>query len=209
MTICANLVDVKMSSPQTDTYHHGDLRRALIDEAGKALEGGGVDAISLRGLARVLGVSHAAPGHHFSDRNELLSELAADGYAGLADALSAAMDGRPPSTWLARTGEAYIRFALANPQRYRMMFASRLMTGDCPERLSAESRRAYMLLLKAAHRQEPQGDESDYRLKTPELTAWSLVHGSVMLWLDGQLGPDVDENAFLELSTEMLSEAFA
>lgn len=209
MTLCGNLVDVKMPPTQTDTYHHGDLRRALIDEAGKTLERDGVDAISFRGLARVLGVSHAAPGHHFSNRNELLSELAADGYAWLADALSHSMQGQPPSKWLERTGEAYIRFALANPERYRMMFASRLMNEDCPERLSHESTRAYMLLLEAAYQRKPDGSESDYRLQTPELAAWSLVHGSVMLWLDGQLGPDVDEAGFLDLSTEMLSKTFA
>lgn len=213
MTICANLVNVKMTQAptqtQTDTYHHGDLRRALIDQAGKTLEQDGAGAITFRGLARALGVSHAAPGHHFSDRNELLSELAADGYAGLGDALAAAMEGQPPNTWLERTGEAYVRFALANPERYRMMFASRLMAGVCPDRLRAESSQAYLLLLKAAYQKEPEADPATYRLQTPELAAWSLVHGSVMLWLDGQLGPELDEATFLRLTREMLSRAFA
>lgn len=209
MTICDNLGNVKMTRAQTDTYHHGDLRRALIDEAGKTLEKAGVDAISFRGLARALGVSHAAPGHHFADRNELLSELAADGYSGLADALESAMDGQAPDTWLERTGAAYVRFALANPERYRMMFASRLMTEDCPDRLRVESSRAYLLLLQAAYGGVPDIDPADYRLQTAELRAWSLVHGAVMLWLDGQLGPDVDEAAFLTLAEEMLSQTFA
>ena len=201
-----------MSPPEktaTETYHHGNLRQAIIDEAAKTLERQGMDAISFRGLARSLGVSHAAPSHHFSDRNELLAELAADGYAGLADALAAAMQDAAPAAWLKRTGEAYVGFALANPERYRMMFASRLMTEECPERLLVQSRNAYMLLLQAAYQKEPEGDDSDYRLQAPELTAWSLVHGSVMLWLDGQLGPDVDEATFLELTTEMLSTVFA
>lgn len=208
MTLCANLVVVKMPS-QTDTYHHGDLRRALIEKAGETLERDGVDAISFRALARTLGVSHAAPGHHFSDRNELLAELAADGYAGLANALADAMEGQAPGTWLQRTGEAYVMFALANPERYRMMFASRLMAGECPERLSDESRRAYLLLLTAAYQRPPDGDEAGYRLGTPELTAWALVHGSVMLWLDGQLGSELDRAAFLDLTTKMLSDVFA
>ncbi|HEX6286595.1 MAG TPA: WHG domain-containing protein [Acidimicrobiia bacterium] len=198
-----------MSPAQTDTYHHGDLRRALIDEAGKTLEKAGVDAISFRGLARALGVSHAAPGHHFADRNELLSELAADGYSGLAHALEAAMQDHSPDTWLERTGMAYVRFALNNPERYRMMFASRLMTEDCPDRLRVESSRAYLLLLEAAYGGVPEIDPAVYRLQTAELRAWSLVHGAVMLWLDGQLGPDVDEATFLTLTEEMLSETFA
>jgi len=209
MTICGNLVAVKMVRAQTDKYHHGDLRRALIEEAARTLERDGVDAVSFRALARALDVSHAAPGHHFTDRNELLSELAADGYAGLADALSTAMADHPPGSWLERTGQAYVRFAVANPERYRMMFASRLMTGDCPDRLRAESSRAYLLLLRAAYEREPEVDPVAYRLQAPELRAWSLVHGSVMLWLDGQLGPNVDEATFIQLTTEMLSEAFA
>ena len=198
-----------MPRSRTDTYHHGDLRQALIDEAGTTLEQAGVDAISFRALARALGVSHAAPGHHFSDRNELLSELAADGYSGLADALAAAMEGQSPDTWLHRTGVAYVSFALANPERYRMMFASRLMSEDCPDRLRVESSRAYLLLLQAAYRGVPEVEPADYRLDTPELRAWSIVHGAVMLWLDGQLGPKVDEATFLQLAEDMLSETFA
>lgn len=211
MKVRANLDIVKMTAPKgvTDTYHHGNLRQALIDEAGKVLEHRGVEAISLRGLARALGVSHAAPNHHFSDRHELLAELAADGYRGLADAMSEAMDGEDPGDWLRRAGEAYIRFGLANPQRYRMMFASQLMTGECPDRLLAESSRAYLLLLRAAYGEKPEVDPAEYRIATTELAAWSMVHGSVMLWLDGQLGPSLDESTFLELTDRMLIERLA
>lgn len=197
------------SPTATETYHHGNLRQALLDEAGKVLEHGGVEAISLRGLARALGVSHAAPSHHFADRHELLAELAADGYRGLADAMADAMDGREPDDWLRRSGEAYVRFGLANPQRYRMMFASQLMTGDCPDRLLAESSRAYLLLLRAAYGEDPTVDPSEYRVATLELAAWSMVHGAVMLWLDGRFGSSVDEPTFLDLTDRMLAERLA
>jgi AcrR family transcriptional regulator len=102
---------------QQNTYPHGDLRRALIEEAGEVLESEGAAAISLRRLARSIGVSHAAPGHHFPDRAGLLAELAADGYAGLADALDKAMTGTLPEDWLKATGRAYVRFGLSNPER--------------------------------------------------------------------------------------------
>ncbi len=87
MNLCAKLDTVKMSLA-TDTYHHGNLRQALIDAAAGVLEDEGADAVTFRGLARALGVSHAAPGHHFTDRAGLLAELAADGYRGLADAMA-------------------------------------------------------------------------------------------------------------------------
>jgi AcrR family transcriptional regulator len=189
-----------------NTYHHGDLRRALIEEAGNVLESEGAASISLRRLARKLGVSHAAPGHHFSDRAELLSELAADGYAGLADSLGEAMESTPPEEWLKATGRAYIRFGMANPERYRMMFASQLMGEDCPERLRTESSRAYLMLLQASYQGLPDLDPADYQVGTTELFAWSLVHGAVMLWLDGQLGPGVDRTSFVSLTDRILDE---
>ncbi|CAN5873100.1 TetR/AcrR family transcriptional regulator [soil metagenome] len=189
-----------------NTYHHGDLRRALIEEAGKVLESEGAAAISLRRLARSLGVSHAAPGHHFSDRGELLAELAAVGYAGLADALEEAMKSTDPEEWLNATGRVYIRFGMANPERYRMMFDSQLMGEDCPTGLRSESSRAYLALLRASYRGLPDVDPAEYRVGIIELFAWSLVHGAVMLWLDGQLGPGVDRESFLDLTDRMLDE---
>lgn len=194
-----------MAIGNQDPYHHGNLRQALLEEAANVLERDGADAISFRGLARALGVSHAAPGHHFVDRHELLAELAADGYAGLADAMAAGMERTDPSGWLRATGQAYIRFGVANPERYRMMFASRLMNEDCPERLRIESSRAYLLLLAAARGREPDVDPAEYSVGLPELAAWSIVHGAVMLWLDGQLGPDLTEEMFLELAMEMVA----
>jgi AcrR family transcriptional regulator len=188
------------------TYHHGDLRRALLEEAGKVLESEGADSITLRRLARPLGVSHAAPGHHFADRAELLAELSADGYAGLANTLDEAMAAEPAVNWLKATGRAYIRFGMANPERYRMMFASQLMGEDCPERLRAESSRAYMALLRASYRGLPDVDPAAYRVDVTELFAWSVVHGAVMLWLDGQLGGSVDAESFLDLTDRILDE---
>lgn len=189
----------------TDTYHHGNLRQALIDEAARTLERDGAEAITFRGLARSLGVSHAAPGHHFADRHELLAELAADGYAAIADAMTEAMEGAEPEEWLARTGHAYVRFGIAHPELYRMMFASQLMTEECPERLFIESSRAYMLLLRASHRRDLLVDPTTRPMETPELAAWSIVHGAVMLYLDGQLGPMMDRDGFLTLADAMIA----
>lgn len=209
----ANLDSVKMPAetqtpPQPGSYHHGNLRTALIDEASRVLESDGVEALSLRRLAKQLGVSHAAPGHHFANRAELLAELAADGFGGLADAMEEAMAISEPPRWLTETGKAYVRFALAHPQRYRLMFASQLMTGDCPTRLLDESSRAFTDLLTAVHRGIPPGSAATSRMNPDELGAWSIVHGAVMLWLDGQLGSVGSEERFLELTDSVLESSF-
>jgi AcrR family transcriptional regulator len=189
----------------SNRYHHGNLRAALLAEAAGVLESSGPGALSLRGLARSLGVSHAAPGHHFASKAELLSELGADGFATLADALEAAMAASPPEAWPTETGRAYVGFALGHPERYRLMFSSQLMTSDCPPRLAEESSRAYFGLLRATWQQEPEIEAAGYRMAAPELAAWSLVHGAVMLWLDGQLASLGSEAAFVELMDGVLA----
>lgn len=188
------------------SYHHGNLRAALLAEASSVLEAAGADAISLRGLARAMGVSHAAPAHHFASRTHLLGELAADGFVGLADALQSAMGAVERSRWLEVSAKAYVRFALANPERYRLMFGARLMEGDCPERLATESTRAYRALLRAVRQQDATEDRARYRMAEPELAAWSLVHGAVMLWLDGQLAAVDGEAEFLDLIDAVVAD---
>lgn len=192
-----------------ERYHHGSLRKALIDLASEILEREGAEAITFRRLARELDVSHAAPGHHFADRRELLAELAADGYAGLSDALEDSKAGLKPEDWLNAMGRAYVRFGLAHPERYRMMFASRLLAGDCPERLTNESSRAYLLLLEAARQGLPDVNPETYFPEVPEAGAWAMVHGIVMLWLDAQLGPVRTEDQLLDLADGILSAHFA
>src|SRR5512138_3056489 len=114
-------------------YHHGELRRALLDAAAAVVERDGVGALSLRDLARRLGVSHAAPAHHFADRTALLVELAADGYARFGAALAeAARREREPFERLLAVGRAYVRFALDHPGRFRVMFGRELAELDPP-----------------------------------------------------------------------------
>ena len=96
------------------TYHHGDLRATLLKAAARILEKQGPHAISLRDLARRAEVSHNAPYRHFADRQSLLAALADDGFALLAKELEG-------KAWREQA-VAYVRFALANPERFRLMF---------------------------------------------------------------------------------------
>lgn len=149
------------------TYHHGDLRTALIQAAEEILEEQGVAALSIREAARRAGVSHNAPYRHFPDRDSLLAELAAEGFRRLGAEL-AAHSGR-------QMGEAYVRFALAQPARFRLMFGAR--------RKAAQE--TYATLVAAFRKDGAIADA-----EKAAAAAWSLVHGLAQLILDGQFSSD-------------------
>lgn len=158
------------------TYHHGDLRASILGAAAEVIEKQGIEALSVRAAARRAGVSHNAPYRHFPSKGALLSALAADGFARFGEALAAAeRDGG-----LRARGEAYVRFALANPQRFRLMFSSGLRISDDAS-LREQAARAFGGLEQAisAH----TGQEAPYAA----IAAWALVHGLSHLLLDQKL----------------------
>ena len=164
------------------TYHHGDLRAAILTEAARLVAERGVDRVSLRELAREAGVSHAAPAHHFTDRRGLFTALAAQGFELLAAALT---DARPRFIDAAL---AYVHFAIEHPGHYRVMFDKALLDTSSPELGAAEA---------AAGAELSRGVASlpDQRAKadpaSAELAAWSLVHGFSMLWLNDAVNAGV------------------
>ncbi|MET8189732.1 TetR/AcrR family transcriptional regulator [Streptomyces sp. NBC_01724] len=173
-----------MSSERT--YHHGDLRRAVLTAALDVIRTEGPGALSLRDLARRAGVSHAAPAHHFKDRTGLLTAIAAEGYALFADALADAPD-------LRERGVRYVRFATGHPAHFQVMFQPELHRPDDPELLAAKARAAQAL--RAGVTGLPvEGRGDDPRLAG--IAAWSLAHGYATLLLSGNLNdPLGDRNA--------------
>ncbi len=163
------------------TYHHGDLPAALLLAAGKILEKEGVEALSLRALTRRTGVSHAAPYRHFRDRESLLAALAAEGFAmlGRAQREAAASGG------LRAMGEAYVRFALAHPQRFRLMFGGQLKIARHPA-LREVATKAFEALsgALAAHAGDLRGAGD------ASIAAWALVHGLAQLLLGGRIAEE-------------------
>lgn len=159
------------------TYHHGDLRTVLLRTAGKSLEKEGFERLSLRALTRRTGVSHAAPYRHFRDRESLLAALAAEGFErlGRAQREAAAAGG------LRAMGEAYVRFALDHPQRFRLMFGGQLKMGRHPA-LSEIASKTFEGLSGALARVAgaPRASEAS-------IAAWALVHGLSHLLLDQKL----------------------
>ena len=163
------------------TYHHGDLRPALLRAAAKILEKEGTGALSLRDLARRAGVSHNAPYRHFPDRDALLAALAGEGF----ELLGRQLDGKPGG----EMAVAYVRFALDHPQRFRLMFGGRLPHERHPEL----RQHAQAMHLKA----EEAFSGHDSETKFAAAAAWSLVHGLAHLLLDGHFA-EVQEEIFVK-----------
>ncbi|HEX8870560.1 MAG TPA: helix-turn-helix domain-containing protein, partial [Lentzea sp.] len=108
-------------------YHHGDLRRAVLAAAVDAITEHGPAGVSLRDLARRVGVSHAGPVHHFKDKAGLLTALAAEGFALLADALNAT---RATTDSFVDLGVTYVRFAVQHRAHFEVMFRPDLLHTD-------------------------------------------------------------------------------
>ncbi len=170
-------------------YHHGGLRAALVSAALDALEQGGPGALSLRGLAKAVGVSPMAPYHHFADRNALLAAVAAAGFerlqAGKAMALAAAMTS--PEQGLIMGSVAYVEFVLAHPQLYRLMKGAEFAdSADYPDLKAAAAAPVESLLgMLARLAAEHPGLALDLGRCAQML--WALSHGAGILALDGQI----------------------
>lgn len=167
------------------SYHHGDLRAALV-EAGLRLVAERDAAPGLREVARAVGVSATAVYRHFPDKDALLAALAREGLDRLGAAQAAAAEAAGGGArGFAATGKAYVRFALANPALFRMIFAC--VPGAPRANLTAQDDSATLLLRENAMR-VAGGEGAAARVVA--LRAWSLVHGLALLMLDGLVEAD-------------------
>jgi AcrR family transcriptional regulator len=161
-------------------YHHGDLRRVLLEEAVASLRESGPAALSLRDLARRAGVSHAAPAHHFGDKRGLLTAVAAEGFRRLSASLGATYEATGD---FGEVGVAYVRFAVEERPYFDVMFRPDLYDPDDPALVAARS-------ASGAARYGPAATVSDTPLEAG-IAAWSLVHGLATLGLAGNLPPEI------------------
>lgn len=162
------------------TYHHGDLRAALVRAAMELLEEGGEADLSLRAVARRAGVSAAAPYRHYADREALVSAVAAVGYQELAQQLAAAHPSPSTPEQLASVAIAYVQFALERPALFRIMFTEPC-DRDNDDRVAATAAVA-QYVHAIVERAFPEADAE--ALAT---AIWALVHGLAFLHLDGKL----------------------
>jgi AcrR family transcriptional regulator len=171
----------------TDRYHHGDLRRALIDAAVASIAETGPSALSLRAVAKRAGVSHAAPAHHFGDKAGLLTAVAAQGYDRFADALDRAWE---TTGDFIEVGVAYVRFAIDNRAYFETMFRPELLHEDDADLARAEAR-SRAALIRGAGEPKPGPDGVTPEYNATALAAWSLVHGFAGLLMTGNFPPAV------------------
>ena len=174
-----------MRAKRKAEYHHGNLRRALIDAAVSAIAKHGIDALNLRQLAARAGVTPGAPYHHFASREEFLRAIADEGFGQLEAELIAARDaaGAEASVRLEALGRAYVNFAVSCPGHFRVMFhADAKSSGP-----TASGLRAFHLLRDAVLACQEAGTAPAGDPRTLVLVAWSAVHGFATLWVDGAL----------------------
>jgi AcrR family transcriptional regulator len=169
-------------------YHHGNLRRALLDEALATIRAEGVDGLTLREIAARLGVSRTALYRHFADKRALLTAVATEGFRALRQQLVTAWEegGRGPAAFQSM-GVAYVRFAVANPSHYRVMFGGFVDPQAREPELAAEAGGAFQALVDALgalqHDAVVRGDDTVLMARF----VWAVVHGVAMLGIDGQL----------------------
>jgi AcrR family transcriptional regulator len=157
-------------------YHHGNLRRVLLDGALAAIAEKGAADLSLRDVARRAGVSHAAPAHHFADKRGLLTAIAVEGFDGLTEATFAAAGDHVAG------GLAWIRWALEHPAHYEVMFSPGLLRLDDPELVRARTAGAGILLTSVRSRGVGETD-----VIPAAIASMSWAHGFIGLWQSGNL----------------------
>ncbi|ACU36827.1 TetR/AcrR family transcriptional regulator [Actinosynnema mirum] len=159
-------------------YHHGDLRRAVIDAVLDLVWERGAHGFSLAEAARRAGVSVAAPYRHFADREAVLAAAATEGFDALADVLLAAQGNAGEGRLAEEFAAAYVAFALESPARFTVMFAARLDKPKYPDLMTAADRTGPPLRAAVEHLPDPDGAVA---------RVWAIAHGAATLAVEGVL----------------------
>ena len=194
-----------------DRYHHGDLRRALLQAALRTIQAHGAESLTLRAVGQQLGVSRTALYRHFADKSALLAAVAQEGFRTLRVALLDAWNGAPgTAAGLDAMGEAYVRFAVQHPAHYRVMFGGFVGDGGHGDAVEDEGGRAFQALVDALVALQRRGLVRDDDPLSLARFVWSGVHGLSMLLIDGQLQHQgVDDAAMVRFATDRLRTGIA
>jgi AcrR family transcriptional regulator len=182
------------------TYHHGDLRRTLIEAGLEVLEQGGVAALELREVARRAGVSHAAPYRHFADKGAFMAALIEVGFHRLARQIEETILSVPnqPEVRLQRLASAYVHFALANPWLMREMFSGLTIEKESYSSVQDATKAVSKLFITIVEEGQSQGLVRAGNSGELASVIWSLLHGMSVLIIEGQTRPYTSEAAGLE-----------
>ena len=167
-----------MSEPKASDakpYHHGDLRRALVEAARQLVETEGTSAMSLRAVARQAGVSPAAPYHHFKDKSELLAAVAEEGWTLLSADIGEVMQSASDDDQVTLVLLAYVRFARSHPALYRVMFDAARNNESLPILSGAPEGSPYALVRQKMTQADARSDVTGVELAIA--ATWSAAHG--------------------------------
>ena len=189
-------------------YHHGDLRNAMIAKALELVDEHGPEAVSLREVARRVGVNHRAAYRHFEDKRALTAAIAEQGYAALAGALEASWAStarRRPRARVLALLDAYLGFALESPARYRITFGRRVNEEGGFPALEALASRSFAVLLEALAALRG-GRASAEEARDAVFAVWSMAHGYLQLvWSRRiQVRPELQRRYFHDLVGPLL-----
>jgi AcrR family transcriptional regulator len=175
--------------PKKKTYHHGDLKNALITAGVEILAKDGVSGLSLRKVASRAGVSHTAPYSHFADKQALIAAISTEGFRQLYERVSAVVEEykTTPSRQLIEVAWAYVQFALDDRDRFKVMFSGVLEKEKEYPEFVAESQRNFQLVKMTVEANQAAGVLRSGPSDLAALSAWGIIHGFVMLLLEGQI----------------------
>ncbi|HCX68539.1 MAG TPA: hypothetical protein DHK64_13700, partial [Rhodobiaceae bacterium] len=195
------------------TYHHGNLRKVLLDRAAAVIAEEGIEALSLRALARDIGVSHAAPARHFKDRADLLRALATEGNHRLLAYVLAAADaaGTDPLVRYNALGQAYVRFSLEFPAYYRTITHPEV-AAEADEELRQSRESWHRIITDAARKAQDAGWLPDEDVEDIVIFSTATVRGIAAMLGDPMQerlpgGPERD--AFIERMVRLIIDPAA
>jgi len=171
---------------ENDRYHHGNLKLALLDAAIAQIKEVGIEKLSLRGIARTVGVSQTAPYRHFKDKNQLLADVAAQAFTELYESSNALIDpdGSPIEN-IQAAGMAYLQYAIENPEKYRLLFGSTIQNRRSYSSMVEAGEQSFQILIDQVERGIEAGDFIPNCSLLLANTLWTHVHGAASLILDG------------------------
>jgi AcrR family transcriptional regulator len=190
-------------------YHHGDLKNALIQAGVEILAKDGVSGLSLRKVALKAGVSHSAPYAHFVDKQALIAAISTEGFRQLYERVSAVTTKykSQPTKQLIEVAWAYVQFAMDDPDRFKVMFSAVLEKEKEYPEFVAESQRNFQLVKMIVEANQASAQLRSGPSELVALSAWGIVHGFVMLLLEGQIPHAVlDQMKLRELLEFQLSQ---
>jgi AcrR family transcriptional regulator len=188
-----------------NNYHHGDLRNAIISEGMSIIKKEGIEGLSIRHVARKIGVSHTAPYRHFRDHDDLLAAIAVRGFKILRDDIQKVLSKFPDDSGrqILESGKTYIRFAMKNPDLYRIMFRDYIKNKTGKDDFYNEMDfffREWVGYLAKIKKVDSSGEDIVITL----LLIWSALHGYSSLVIDNNKDKNVGSDKQVDLIVRKL-----